>query len=305
MRIIILGAGAGGGMPQWNGNSGLNRKAFAGDAAVPRLTQCGLAVSADDTNWVLFNASPDLRQQVIATPALHPKGPEQRHSPISAVFLTSADVDAVAGLLTLREGHAFDLYATPYVQGALAENPIFNVLAPERVQRWAMEPDTIIKTAGLHVMALLLKGKPPLYNEARDGIEPNVFADTTCGYLITETKDGEPGKRVLFLPACAELDRGLMTMAITSDLLLFDGTLYTDDEMITQGAGRKTSRRMGHLPMAGPDGSLAQFKTFPIERKVYVHINNTNPVLERGSKERRMVEYEGWEIGEDGMEFVL
>lgn len=301
MRVIILGAGAGGGMPQWNGNSALNRTAFAGSGTVPRLTQCSIAASADGASWLLFNASPDMRQQILATPALHPSGPALRHSPIAAVFLTNADIDAVAGLLTLREGHAFDLIATPYVHGLLDENPVFEALSREKVRRVPLSPGEGLNIAGLDVTALALAGKPPLYAERRDGIKAGSQTGATIGFSISDPKGG----RTVFLPSCVEIGAQLADTMSDADLLLFDGTLYTDEEMIAQGVGQKTSRRMGHMPMAGPDGSLARLSHIKAARKVYVHINNTNPVLDRTSPERTAIEQAGWEIGEDGMEFSL
>lgn len=246
---------------------------------------------------MLFNASPDLPQQIRATPALWPRAPG-RDSPIAAVVLTNADVDHVAGLLSLRERQPFRLIALAPVHAALAANPIFGVLAGV-VERVTARRNEAFELAGLSVELFPVPGKAPLYLE---GAEPVVGAETgeTCGVMIAAG-----GGKLAYVPGCAELSPPLLDRLGQAGALLFDGTAFTDGEMIAAGVGAKTGRRMGHMPIAGEGGSLDALSALPAGRKVYVHINNTNPILIEGSPERAAVEAGGFEVGRDGMEFAL
>lgn len=296
MKIIVLGAAAGGGFPQWNAASAMNRAAFAGDPDHPRLTQCSLAVSANGEDWVLLNASPDIRQQIIATPELHPRG-SLRASPIKAVIVTNADVDALAGLLTLRERQSFTLWATGYVHRVIAANPIFGVLDPAIVRletvSTAFEP-----LPGLICTPFATPGKPPLYLERIEGI------GTTEGATIGLRVDSG-GKSFAFVPSCAEVTPQICRAIDGVDALFFDGTMLTDDEMIRSGEGQKTARRMGHLAMTGPGGSIAALREIKAGARYFIHINNSNPVLSRTARERNAIEAEGWRVAEDGMRIEL
>ncbi|WP_437123425.1 pyrroloquinoline quinone biosynthesis protein PqqB [Tistlia consotensis] len=306
----MLGAAAGGGFPQWNSNSPASRRSRQGDPAAPACTQSSIAVSRDGRRWVVFNASPDIRQQINDNPPLHP-AEGVRHSPISSVVLTNADVDHVAGLLTLRESQPFSLYATSRVLSVLAENTIFNVLNPDFVVRRQLaleqpfEPRTRDgEPLGLTVEAFAVPGKVALYKEdASAGANFGSVAEDTVGLRITET--GGDGRSLFYLPGCAALPAGLKARLKGAALLLFDGTLWRDDEMLAQGAGVKTGQRMGHLSMAGPEGTIAGFADLGIARKVFIHINNTNPVLLLDSPERAEVEAAGWTVARDGMELEL
>jgi pyrroloquinoline quinone biosynthesis protein B len=307
MRLIVLGAAAGGGFPQWNCNCATCREAWAGTA--PAQTQAALAVSADGERWVLLNASPDLRAQVLATPALQPRHPG-RDSPIAAVVLTNGDVDALAGLLTLRESWPLSLYATPSVLDVLAANSIFNVLGPEHVARRKLALGAPLALSardgtplGLSVEAFSVPGKPALYLEDA-AIERRLAerSENTIGLAISAP---ESDKRFYYVPGCAALDDELAARLRDAPLLFFDGTLWRDDEMIRAGLGGKTGRRMGHLSLSGPEGSLAALAPLGIGRKLFIHINNTNPVLRPGSAERQAVEAAGWEVARDGLEIVL
>ncbi|HAH09054.1 MAG TPA: pyrroloquinoline quinone biosynthesis protein PqqB [Alphaproteobacteria bacterium] len=303
MRIIVLGAGAGGGVPQWNANNRISSAAFRGSPAVPRLTQCSLAVSVDGERWAIFNASPDMRQQIINTKALHPNEPALRASPLSAVVLTGADVDAIAGLLTLRERQALSLFASSYVLGVLAQNPIFGVLNPNHVQRIAIEPGKPFEPlSGLVVTPFEVPGKPPLFAETQEGFAVNAAGGKALGLLFSTT-DG-PAKAA-FIPGCGDVTADLLARLQDVALLFFDGTLFRDDELLKSGEGEKTGRRMGHMPMTGPGGSVDAFRDLRSVDKYFIHINNTNPALMRGSFERRELEAAGWRIAEDGMEFTL
>lgn len=294
MKIIVLGAAAGGGFPQWNAASANNAKAFAGEPDCPRQTQASLAVSPGGTNWLLLNASPDLRQQIIATAELHPKA-APRSSPISAVIATGADVDALTGLFTLRERHPFDLWATPYVQKVVAANTLFGVLDADLVQRKAIT-GTFAPLPGLSAAAFPAPGKPPLYLERIEGIGDAPGA--SIGLRLT----GPGGKTLVFLPSCAEITPEIIGAIDGADILFFDGTMYTDDEMIRSGEGTKTARRMGHVAMTDAITALREIK---VARRYFIHINNSNPVLNRSSAERKAVEAAGWRIAEDGMRIEL
>lgn len=309
LRVLIVGAAAGGGFPQWNSNNEASRRARAGDPAARPAGQSSLAVSADGENWVLFNASPDLRQQINDRQQLHPKE-GVRHSPIVAVVMTNGDVDHVAGLLTLRESHPLAVYGTGRVLKVLADNKIFNVLNPDFVDRRRITLDQSFEPAtkdgrptGLTIEPFAVPGKVALYLEdASAGDNFGTVAEDTIGLRIA-ARDGDA--YFYYIPGCAALPPNIGSRLEGAPLVLFDGTLWRDDEMLTQKAGVKTGQRMGHLSMAGPDGTMAAFAPLGIQRKVFVHINNTNPVLLSDSSERAEAEASGWEIGYDGMEIVL
>lgn len=298
LTAIVLGAAAGGGFPQWNCRCPTCRLAWAGDPRVRPRTQASLAASADGENWLLVNASPDLPQQLRQSRALRPRS-AIRGSPIKAVVLTGAEIDQVAGLLSLREREPFELYATAITLAALADNPIFSVLAPDLVKRRAVVPGVPLTLAGgLQAELFLVPGKAPLYLE---GENPETAAETPANVGV-ELAAG--GARLSFIPGAAAITPAVRTRLARADVVAFDGTLYRDDEMIATETGSKTGRRMGHMPIDGPDGSLHALADIA-GRRIYVHINNTNPILIAGSPERREVERAGWEIAEDGMEIVL
>jgi pyrroloquinoline quinone biosynthesis protein B len=298
LSAIVLGAAAGGGYPQWNCRCGVCRLAWDGDPRVIARTQASLAVSADGTHWTLFNAAPDLRAQLAATPALHPKS-VLRGSPIEAVVLTGGEIDQTAGLLNLRERQPFTLVATEQTLGAIADNPMFGVLAPDMVTRRAVSPGTpFMLPGGLSAELFIVPGKVPLYLE-KGTPQTSVESGANVG---TEIK--ADGATLMFVPGAAQVTPALRERLARADVILFDGTLFTDDEMIRSGTGPKTGRRMGHMPIDGADGSLAALAGLP-GRRIYIHINNTNPIHVAGSPERRKVEAAGWEIAADGMEIVL
>lgn len=297
LTTIVLGAGAGGGFPQWNCGCALCQRARAGDPRAPARSQASAVFSADRRQWLVVGASPDLRQQILATPALSP-APGTRDSPIAAVALVSADVDGIAGLLVLRERHRFRLFAPAPILEILRGNTVFDVLDPALVERVALPPLTPMAVApGLDLTLLPMPGKVPLYLEDRASAQP--APGPAYAALVRAN-----GRSAVFAPACAEVTPEVLERLRPADLVLFDGTMFTDDEMVHAGMGAKTARRMGHVPMSGPDGSLARLASLP-GRRVFVHINNTNPVLLAESAERRAVERAGFEIGEDGMEIVL
>ncbi|MGB0921020.1 MAG: pyrroloquinoline quinone biosynthesis protein PqqB [Alphaproteobacteria bacterium] len=300
MKILILGAAAGGGFPQWNANNALNKRARAGDPDCPPQTQSSIAVSADGVDWVLFNASPDLRQQFTENPAMHPNGEVLRHTPIKGVVLSNADVDHIAGLLTLRERQAYSLYATSRVLATLGSNSVFNVLNPEFVTRKAVQANTAFEVAGLTITLFPVPGKVALYLEKEGEANFGTVEEDTVGVEISHA-----GKRVLYVPGCAQITDELKARAQGAALLLFDGTLYFDAEMTSSGESIKTGARMGHISITGDGGSLNAFDDVDIGKRLYIHLNNTNPVLDRGSKERGVVEGAGWGVAHDKMEIDL
>jgi pyrroloquinoline quinone biosynthesis protein B len=277
LTVLVLGSAAGGGFPQWNCRCATCRLAWAGDARVRPRTQASLAVSADGENWLLINASPDLPQQVRQSKVLHPRS-GTRGSPIKAVVLTGAEIDQVAGLLSLREREPLMVCATPATLAALADNAMFGVLAADVVRRMAAIPG----------VPLMLPGEV----EARE-TAANVGVEISAR-----------NARLIYIPGAAAVTAAMMERIKRADVVFFDGTLFRDDEMIASGTGAKTGRRMGHMPIDGQDGSLAVLEGVA-GRRVYVHVNNTNPILIEGSPERVEVERKGWEVAEDGMEIVL
>jgi len=303
LTAIVLGSAAGGGYPQWNCRCAVCRLAWEGDTRVKARTQAGLAVSGDRERWVLLNASPDLRAQIATNPALQPRAALTqaglRSSPIAAVVLTGGEVDQIAGLLTLRERQAFALFATDQTLGFIADNPMFEVLASDVVaQRAVALEEPLALPGGIEARLFTVPGKLPLY---REGKRPVTDAETSANVGV-ELRVGSA--QLAYVPGCAAVAPSLKTRLAGADVVLFDGTLFVDDEMIRTGTGEKTGRRMGHMPIDGPDGSLAALAGLG-GRRIYIHINNTNPILVDGSPERRRVVAAGWQIAEDGMEIVV
>ncbi|MGH6852790.1 MAG: pyrroloquinoline quinone biosynthesis protein PqqB [Methylocella sp.] len=298
MRILVLGSAAGGGFPQWNCLCPVCRLAWSGDRRVKPRSQSSLAVSADGKRWLLLNASPDLRSQIIAAPCLHPRG-EKRHSPIGAVFVTNADVDHLAGLLTLREQQPFMLFGSRATLAQTAAG-MFGVLNKDLVDRRVAELDVPADTGlGIFVTPFAVPGKVPLYLEG-ENVAAGAESEATVG---VELSDG--AKSFFYVPGCAEVNEGVIKRLKGAGLVFFDGTTFTDDEMVQLGLSKKTAWRMGHVAMSGESGSLERLASCAIGRKIYVHINNTNPVLIEGSPQRATVERAGWDVAYDGMEICL
>ncbi len=265
-----------------------------------------MAISSDGDHWFLLNASPDLRQQIASTACLQPRH-GLRSSPIAGVVLTGGDVDAIAGLLTLRERHAFTIYTTARIHQNLDANPIFEVLARDIVARISVaaggpvilsRPDGA--PSGMSVELFPVPGKVPLYLEGCPGAPPIKEGEETVG---AEISDGHC--RLLFVPGCAGMTPVLARRLQGADVVLFDGTLWTDDEMLRAGIGTKTGMRMGHMSISGPNGTIAAFRSIDVGRKILLHINNSNPILLDDSPERAGVEAAGWEVAYDGMEIRL
>ncbi len=309
MQIIVLGASAGGGFPQWNCNCTNCRLAWQGSDRVRPRTQSSLAVSADSKRWVLLNASPDMRRQITTTPELHPRD-SARDTPIASVVLTNADVDHIAGLLTLRERQGFRLYATRRVQSVLESNSIMGVLNPDLVRResLALDQATPILDAhgvptGIGITFFAVPGKVALYLEDETaGDNFGTVEEDTVGVAVTCV---DSGKTFFYLPGCAAMPERLRERLRGAELVFMDGTTWLDDEMKQAGVGEKTSQRMGHMTMSGADGSIAAFADLNVKSRVYVHINNTNPVLRLDSDEYKQAISAGWIIAEDGMSFEI
>jgi pyrroloquinoline quinone biosynthesis protein B len=292
MRAIVLGAAAGGGFPQWNSNAEPCRRARAGDPVARPRTQASVAVAGDGAFWTVLNASPDLRQQIEATPELHPAG-ALRSSPIAAVVLTSGEIDCVAGLLNLRERQPFELIATAAIHAVLDANPIFNVLARDVVTRRVIaldEPVTL--PGGVSLTLFSVAGKVALYLEG----SAEASEGDTVGACLSHG-----GGTLFYVPACAAMTPALAERLQGADTVMFDGTLWRDDEMIRAGLGPKTGRRMGHMSVSGADGAIQALAELGVRRKVLLHINNSNPVLLDDSPERAEIERAGWQVAYDGM----
>jgi pyrroloquinoline quinone biosynthesis protein B len=308
LRVVVLGAAAGGGVPQWNCGCAVCRKARTEHPEL-QSTQASIAVSANGDHWFLINASPDLRQQLIATPQLHPKAGELRHSPISGVILTNSEVDAVAGLLSMREGWPFTIYAHERVLSILRDNSIFNVLNEKNVQRQRIEIDQAFEPtlpdgspSGIEILPFAVPGKSAWYLEGKVHPGGTDGAGDTLGLRVG---DKATGKYFYFLAACAGVTDDLKAQLAGAPLVFFDGTVWRDDELIAAGLGTKTGQSMGHIAMSGDSGAIASLANLDIGRKVFLHINNSNPTLLHASPERKTAERAGWQIPADGTEITL
>ena len=308
LRVVVLGAAAGGGVPQWNCGCPVCRTARSEQPEL-RSTQASIAVSTDDEHWFLINASPDLRQQLIATPQLHPRVGKLRHSPIAGVILTNGEIDAVAGLLSMREGSPFNIYAHHRVLAILKSNSIFNVLNEKNVKRQPIAVDQAFEPAlpdgsasGIEVLPFEVPGKGAWYLEGEAHPAGGDGAGDTLGLRIL---DKTSGKYFYFLAACARVTDDLKSRLAGAALVFFDGTVWRDDELIVAGLGNKTGQGMGHIAMSGAHGAIESLAGLDIGRKMFLHINNSNPALLGGSSERKAAEQAGWQIPADGTEISL
>lgn len=301
LHALLLGTGAGGGLPQWNCGCPNCSAARRGDGAVEPRTQSSLAVSGDGERWLLVNASPDVRQQIAAHAPLGP-GDAVRGTGVEAVLLTDAEVDHSHGVLLLREADELAVVATPAVREALTRgNGLLPTLAAFLELEWrpleveAEGGEAALAAAGLEIRAFPLPGGPPSYADA----------SPSAGDVVgLEVRDPDTGGRLVYAPSFGRLDADLRERVARADAALLDGTLWTDEEMAAVGSDR-TAADMDHLPVSGPGGSLEALEALEDVRKIYVHVNNTNPMLRRGSPERRAVEAAGFEVGRDGMSLKL
>jgi pyrroloquinoline quinone biosynthesis protein B len=307
MKILVLGSGAGGGFPQWNCNCKLCGGVRRGTTRATARTQSSIAVSADGERWVLLNASPDLGVQLRRHPALHPRG-QPRHSPIVAVVLMDAQIDHVTGLLSLREGPPIELHCTPCVFDDLTGGlPILPALQHYCGVRWHLLPVAGERTLadfridalpGLRFTAMAIAGKAPPYSPHRH--EPAV--GDNIALLIEDVASGE---RVFYAPGLAHVGAAEREAMAGASCVLVDGTFWTDDEMVAAGLGPHTAKDLGHLPQSGALGMVAALAPLPAARKVLIHINNSNPILDEASAQRRELERHGIEVAYDGMEITL
>jgi pyrroloquinoline quinone biosynthesis protein B len=309
MHIKVLGSAAGGGFPQWNCNCRNCASVRAGTPGFRARTQSSLAVSRDGISWALLNASPDLRQQINDNRELQPDiKAGLRHSPIKAAVLTNGDVDHIIGLINLREAQPFAIYASKRILDVLAANSVFQVLADPLVPRNEITLDQPFNLAGggvdlgLTVEAFAVPGKVALYLEDKSSGDYGGREGDTIGLKISDPAEK---KSFFYIPGCAAVDERLATRLKGATVVFFDGTLFTDDEMIEQGLLNKTGARMGHISMSGGAGSITAFSKLGVGRLIYVHINNSNPALDENSPARKAIDGAGWEVGYDGMEVRL
>jgi len=304
MQVHILGSGAGGGFPQWNCNC-VNCAGFRrGEITARARTQSSITVSADRVNWVLINASPDIRAQIDAFPALQPAR-AVRDTGIRAVVLMDSQIDHTTGLLTLREGNVpLELYCTDMVHQDLTSGfPVLTMLEHYCGVNWHPLPIdgdsfAIAEAQGLAFTAIKLSSKAPPYSPHRHDPHPG----DNVGLLI---EDRVTGGALFYAPGLGRIEEHLSPFMANADCLLVDGTCWTDDEMLRRGVGHKTAGEMGHLHQSGGGGMIESLRRFDKPRKVLIHINNTNPILNERSPERAELVREGIEIAFDGMDIEL
>ncbi len=307
MKIRVLGSAAGGAFPQWNcacfNCRGLREGLIK---AVPR-TQESVGLSTCDGDWVLINASPDIRAQIESFKGLYPR--RSRDTPIQAIFLTNGDLDHCLGLLSLRENQPIVVYATDAVREALMErNVMFRTLRRfARQVTWrSLKRDveeSIVAVDGRHlgltVMARAVPGKPPVH------LEQLVSADDPDLNVGLRIRQSAHGPSLAYLPAVGRITQPVFELMENADCVFFDGTFWSPDELAAQGLPGKSAQEMAHWPVGGEDGSLALLSHLSADRRVLIHINNTNPVLREDSLERKDVEAAGWEVAWDGMEIRI
>jgi pyrroloquinoline quinone biosynthesis protein B len=298
LRIRILGSAAGGGFPQWNCDCPCCQAVRDGSRPARPRTQSSAAVSADGDRWVLLNASPDIRQQIESVSALRARN---RVSPVTDVLLTDAELDHTLGLLLLREATGVRIHGTEPSRAVLRDG---TALLPTLGAYCPVDWNTVTLGTGIPLPGGLT-GRAfdvPTTKRQRFDVAGADGPGRVVGYRITAT---ESGASLVWLPCAQELGAEILSEIRGCDCLLIDGTCWTDDEMITLGLAGKTSRSMGHVPVSGGDGSLAALSEVPVPRKVYVHLNNTNPVLLEDSPERKETEAGGFEVAYDGMEIDI
>ena len=297
MRIHVLGSSAGGGLPQWNCGGAYSMRARRGDPDCPQRSQPSIAVSADGERWSIINASPDIRDQLARFPGLYPRE-GTRDIPLDTVTLTNCDLDHSMGLLVLRESLPYRIVTTPWVRNAVLDNnAAWRLLEPawgiaKLDQEFALDGDGVLQARFFPV-----PGKVPGYLEGLTRNHP----ESTVGLRITDTRTG---KRLVYAAGIKALDDATLAELAAADCRFVDGTFWTADELLGMRPGALDAHAMGHLPLGGPDGSLVRISKLP-GRSVYIHINNTNPILDARSPEALEVAAAGVEIAYDGMEIEL
>jgi pyrroloquinoline quinone biosynthesis protein B len=304
VRVRVLGSSAGGGFPQWNCNCPNCDAYRKGSITLRARTQSSIAASVDQDAWVLFNASPDILEQIKAFPALQPAR-ALRDTAIRAVFLIDAQIDHTTGLYMLREHRQpLELWCHALVRDDLGSgNPLLKVLEHYCGVNWHDVPlgqaFSMADVPGLRLEALPLISNAPPYSPHRDRPQPG----DNVGVTLIDTASG---KRLFYAPGLGQMEPHVWAAMQAADCVLVDGTLWTDDEMITLGASAKTSRDMGHMPQSGPDGMVEWLDKLPAStRKILIHINNTNPILDEASPQRALLSQHGIEVSFDGMDIEL
>ena len=303
MKIRVLGSGAGGGFPQWNCNCHNYHRLRHNTMNGKARTQSSIAVSTDNKNWLLINTSPDIRAQLEAFPAIQPKT-GIRDTGIKAIMLIDSQIDHTTGMLMLREGQPLDVYCTDMVKQDLTTGfPLFNMLAHYcTVNHHSVPVDgssfTIPAIADLRFYTQALKSKAPPYSPHRH--DPH--QGDNIGVIIEQISTG---KKVFYSPGLGEIEPHVMAAMQTVDCLLVDGTFWTNDEMCTQQISHKKAREIGHLPQSGPGGMIEVLSGVTKARKILIHINNTNPILDDDSEQRKTLDAEGIEVAYDGLEIDL
>jgi len=309
MRVTILGSAAGGGFPQWNCACPNCSRVRAGAPHLKARSQAQVVVCVDAGECYLLNASPDLRSQILSTPLLAPSD-SPRHTPIAGIFLTSADVDSVAGLLSLREFQPLHIYATQSVRRiVLEENRMFRVL--ERANPPASWHDipwnawfSVGGEASGRASSLRCRAVP-LGNVYPDYVSETLRRALPPEEAVIGLAFAQGNKQIFYAPALPGRSNEWKDWAGSSDVCLLDGTFWNDEELISTGVGTKTAREIGHLQLSGAGGLLQEFGSANRGRKILIHINNTNPILDEQSPQHREVRDAGWEIAYDGMEIDL
>ncbi|WP_404867945.1 pyrroloquinoline quinone biosynthesis protein PqqB [Kitasatospora griseola] len=296
MRLRVLGTAAGGGLPQWNCACPTCAKARAAGPGAWRTQEC-LAVGVSDDAWYLVNASPDLRVQLLAAPGLTPPD-GTRSTPLRGVLLTDGELDHTTGLLALREGAELDVHAPPPVWRSLGDVlPLRGLLACYGASRWHPLDRPLRLDGGLTVDAFPVSDKRPRYAAHFDAPGP-----WTVAYRLTDTRTGA---RAVYAPSLADWPDGFDAFLAGADCLLLDGTFWSDEELRHVTGERRTARAFGHLPIAGPDGTLRRLRSHPGTRRLYTHLNNTNPLTDPDSDRHKELAAEGVEVAGDGMELQL
>jgi pyrroloquinoline quinone biosynthesis protein B len=297
IRIRVLGSAAGGGLPQWNCGCAHCVRARSGDAAVPPRMQPSIAISADGARWSMLNASPDVREQLARFPALHPR-PGTRDIPLDTIVVTNADVDHVLGLLVLRESLPYRIVSTPWVRDALLEhNALYRLLEPAWGVAKLDQPIRLDRDGHLEARLFPVSGKVPTWLGARASNHP----ETTTAVRVTDLRSG---RRLVYAPGLAKLDAGTLAELEAAACAFVDGTFFTADELSRTRPGAPDAVAMGHAPVSGAAGTLATLAGLRC-RKLYIHLNNTNPLLDAGSEAAALVRRAGIELAMDGMDLAL
>ncbi len=303
MKVRVLGSGAGGGFPQWNCNCHNCKRIRSGEMNGKKRTQSSIAVSSDSNNWLLINASPDIRAQLEAFPAIQPKH-GLRDTGIKAVLLIDSQIDHTTGLLMLREGKPLDIYCTEMVKQDLTTGfPIFNMLSHYcTVNHHPVPIDggsfTIPAIADLRFYTQSLKSKAPPYSPHRH--DPH--DGDNIGLVIEQISTG---KKVYYAPGLGEIENHVMANMLNADCVLVDGTFWSENEMIDLGLSKKPAAEMGHLPQSGNGGMIEVLNGVPKARKILIHINNSNPILDEDSEPHWQLLQAGIELAYDGLEIEL